>query len=164
MSSIHRFLPEHLDALKRGRAIPFLVDHRVPECPGYTLSVIGLFDDEGFHGVFLSDEAPDCDLAVASLNGLLLPEPFPIQSESPGAQVIHRLWSDWDAGVRDGYLRFVAFIGRELARDRLNKAMDAFHCSTDADEPKPPKKARAKKTKPNETKKSATPNDEGSSS
>jgi len=163
MSSIHRFLPEHLDALKRGRAIPFLVDRRVPECPGYSLSVIGLLDDEGFHAVLLPDEAPDSDLAATSLHGLLLPEPHPIQSESPDAHAIHRLWSDWDAGVRDGYLRLVAFIGHELARDRLNKALDAFHCSTDADEPKPPKKARAKKTKPNKPKKPATPNDEGTS-
>ena len=41
MSAFKSFTPAHLDALKRGRAIPFLVEHRDAVCPGFSLSVIG---------------------------------------------------------------------------------------------------------------------------
>lgn len=125
MSAINRFAPEPLDALKRGRAIPFLIEHRDSVCPGYSLSVIATLDDERFWAVLLPDAEPDCELVEIPIHGRMLAKPHPIQSDAPDAHAIHRLWSDWDAGVRAMYLDLLTLIGSLLARERLIQALGA---------------------------------------
>ena len=123
MSAINRFSPAQLDALKRGRAIPFLIEHRDSECPGHTLWVIATLDDEKFCGLLLPDADPDCELVEIPVEARLLAEPHPIQSDAWDAHAIHLPWSDWDAGMRDAYLDFFRQIGRALARNRLIQAL-----------------------------------------
>ncbi|HBG29492.1 MAG TPA: hypothetical protein DDW98_02505 [Gammaproteobacteria bacterium] len=131
MSAINRFSPAQLDALKRGRAIPFLIEHRDSECPGHTLWVIATLDDEKFCGLLLPDADPDCELVEIPVEARLLAEPHPIQSDAWDAHAIHLPWSDWDAGMRDAYLDFFRQIGRALARNRLIQALKAVPPSAD---------------------------------
>ena len=44
MPSSEHFSMEINEALRRGRAIPMLVDYRPPEMPDHTLTVIGVID------------------------------------------------------------------------------------------------------------------------
>lgn len=172
MSSIHRFKPELNASLKRGRAIPFLIDHRGPECPGYTLSVIGLLDDQRFCGVCLADDDPDTELVDLALPPPLHLEPLPIQSDSADAQAVHNLWSRWNAGERQGYLEFFSLMGQVLARDRLMRLLDAVPdpsdktASTSAKKrkPKSPKSSKAKADAKPKAKKRTKPSDKGARS
>ncbi len=145
MSALTRFTPEQLDALRRGRAIPFLIEHRDSTCPGRTLSVIATLDDEQFCGLFLPDDKPDCDLVTIPIDGPMLPEPYPITSDAPDARVIHRLWSNWENGVRERYLSFFALMGRVLARDRLDAALRAAPPPREPDAPASKPKVRSAK-------------------
>jgi hypothetical protein len=149
VSAFNRFTPEQLDALKRGRAIPFLIEHRGSACPGYTLSVIATLDDQRFCGLFLPEAAPDCELVCVPIEGRMLPRPYPITSDSPDARAIHQLWSDWESGVRDLYLDFFALMGRVLARERLTEALDAV-----PPPPEPQAPASKARTKPRKAAKS----------
>lgn len=91
MSAFNCFSPEQRDALKRGRAIPFLTDHRGLESPGHMLSVIATIDDECLVGVLLPDATPDCELLELELNAPLLVQPYPLASDAPDALAVH--WS-----------------------------------------------------------------------
>ncbi|WP_029890670.1 hypothetical protein [Polycyclovorans algicola] len=147
MSTINRFPPEQLDALKRGRAIPFLIEHRDAACPGHTLTVIGTIDDGKFWALLLADDDPDCKLVDLTLALPMFAEPFPIQSDASDAQAIHRLWSDWEAGVRAMYLQLFESVGRLLSLQALIRALDAIPPESEA--PPPRKRAKAKQgTKP----------------
>jgi hypothetical protein len=155
--SIHRFKPEHLAALKNGRAIPFLIDHRGPECPGFTLSVIGLLDDQKFWGVYLPDDEPDAELVDFAMRAPLRLEPFPIQSDSPDAQAVNNLWSRWNAGTRQNYLEFFSLMGELLERDRLMRLLDAVPDPSDKTASTPAKKRKPKSGKSSKAKAAAKP-------
>ena len=158
MSAFNRFSPEQLDALKRGRAIPFLIEHRSSACPNHTLSVLATIDDEFFVGVFLPDDEPDCELVEAPLPSLCLPQPYPLASDAPDALAVHRLWSQWDAGVRDQYLEFFALMGRVLARARLDEALAVAPPTPAPDTPASPPRPKGRKSagrKPKATKRRA---------
>lgn len=157
MSSIHRLKPEHLDALKRGRAIPLLVDHRDLVCPGFTLSVIGTLDDQKFWGVFLADDEPDDELIDVELPTRLMLEPHPITSDSADAQAVHSLWSRWNAGMRESYLDFFALMGRVVLREHLMSTLDAIPAPSDETASAPTKKAKPKSAKSGKSGKSSKP-------
>lgn len=174
MSSIHHFKPELVAALKRGRAIPFLIDHRGPECPGYTLSVIGLLDDQRFCGVCLADEESDAELVDLALPPPLHLEPYPIQSDAVDAQAVHNLWSRWNAGERQDYLEFFSLMGQMLARDRLMRQLDAIpdpadEAASTSQKKRKPKSPKSSKAKPKadakpKAKKRTKPSDKGARS
>lgn len=152
MSSIHRHKPEHLAALMNGRAIPFLIDHRGPECPNHSLSVIGLIDDQRFCGVCLADDDPDAELVDLALPPPLHLEPHPIQSDAADAQAAHNLWSRWNAGERQDYLEFFALMGQMLARDRLMGLLDAIPDPADEAASTSRKKRKSKSANSRKTK------------
>jgi uncharacterized protein YdaU (DUF1376 family) len=175
MSSIHRLKPEHLAALKNGRAIPFLIDHRDLVCPGFTLSVIGTIDDQKFWGVFLADDEPDAELVDVELLTRLMLEPHPITSDSADAQAVHSLWSRWDTGMRQSYLDFFSLMGGLILRERLMSTLDAIPApsdkkaspSTKKAKPKSAKSGKSSKTKAGakpEAKKRKQPSDKGARS
>lgn len=124
MSALKRFSPAQFEALKRGRAIPFLIEHRDPALPDHTLSVIGQIDDGQFFGLFLPDDDPECELVDVPITGLQVEISFPIVTDSADAQAIHRLWTEWNGGVRQAYLELSRLIGRVLARARLLETLD----------------------------------------
>ena len=149
MSSIHRLKPEHLAALKNGRAIPLLVDHRDLVCPGFTLSVIGTIDDQKFWGVFLADDEPAAELVDVELH--------PIASDSADAHAVHSLWSRWNTGMRQSYLDFFALMGRVVLREHLMSTLDAIPDPTDEAAPTSRKKREPKSGKPGRAKAGAKP-------
>ena len=153
MSAFKRFTPAQLDALKRGRAIPFLVEHRDAVCPGYSLSVIGTLEDEKFCGLFLEDDAPDCEMVQIPIDGPMLTHPYGVKSDSADAHAIHRLWSSWDAGMRATYLDFFALMGRVLTRERLLRALEDLQNAPRTAAPK--RRARAKPQHPKPRKRRA---------
>lgn len=172
MSSIHRFKPEHVAALKRGRAVPFLVEHRDLRCPGFTLSVIGTIDDQKFWGVFLADDEPDAELVDFELPTRLMLEPHPIASDSADAQAVHSLWSRWNTVMRQSYLDFFALMGSVILRERLMSTLDAIPDPTDEAastsrkkrKPKSPKSGKAKADAKPKAKKRTKPSDKGARS
>lgn len=147
MSSIHRLKPEHLAALKNGRAIPLLVDHRDLVCPGFTLSVIGTIDDQKFWGVFLADDEPAAELVDVELQTRLMLEPHPIASDSADAHAVHSLWSRWNTSMRQSYLDFFALMGSVILRERLMSTLDAIPAPSDETASAPTKKAKPKSAK-----------------
>jgi hypothetical protein len=144
VSAFKRFSTEQLDALSRGRAIPFLIEHRGCECPGHSLSVIATIDDERFVGLFLPDAEPDSELVTVPLPAPMLPAPFSLTSDAADAHAIHCLWFEWNAGMRDTYLRFFALMGQLLARERLDSALESLSPPRPED-PTPKQPAKAKK-------------------
>ena len=72
MPSSEHFSMEINEALRRGRAIPMLVDYRPPEMPDHTLTVIGVIDGADFQGAFLPDDYAGEELVrlTLPLNGL----------------------------------------------------------------------------------------------
>ena len=172
MSSIHRLKPEHVAALKRGRAIPFLVEHRDLVCPGFTLSVIGTIDDQRFWGVFLADDEPDAELVDVELPTRSVLEPHPITSDSADAQAVHSLWSRWNTGMRQSYLDFFSLMGSVILRERLRSTLDAIPdpvdetgaASTKKRKPKSGKSGKAKAGAKPEAKKRTKPSDKGARS
>jgi hypothetical protein len=124
MSAIKRFSAEQIDALQQGRAIPLLIEYRDSEFPDHSLSVIGQMDDGAFWGILVPDDDPDCELVTIPMTSITVPQPYPIASDAPDAQAIHRLWSEWEGGVRDAYIALFRRVGRRLARERMMEALD----------------------------------------
>jgi hypothetical protein len=133
MSSSHH-LPEHLNkALRSGRAIPFLVDHRHEKMPDCTLTVIGLIDTRSFEGVFLPD-----DFAEEEMVRVALPEisvvTTKIKADCADAEAVHELWSLWIGGMVDRYLDFVNALAMSISLSQLDATLGS---ATPVDRPKP---------------------------
>lgn len=154
MPSSEHFSMEINEALRRGRAIPMLVDYRPPEMPDHTLTVIGVIDGADFQGAFLPDDYAGEELVRLTL---------PLQPESPvtelttdsaDAKAIHELWSRWHGGVLESYLLFTRAVAMALNLAKLQVALEAAEVVHEApSEPAP--KAAAKKSKPSTSKKKA---------
>ncbi|TJY56202.1 hypothetical protein E4T66_19760 [Sinimarinibacterium sp. CAU 1509] len=155
-------LPADLaEALRRGRAIPLLLDYRLPEACDYTLSVIGTIDDAHFHGLFLPDTYAGEKLVRMNVPGCPESPIVELKTDSADANAIHELWSRWHGGVLEGYLQFMRAIAYVLSMDKLQAALETAEVLdpvADTPEPKAPdrksqSKGRKKRSAPPTTKK-----------
>ncbi|MEC9358666.1 MAG: hypothetical protein VX836_12460 [Pseudomonadota bacterium] len=157
MSSFDQ-LPAYLsDALRRGRAIPLLVDYRPPEIADHSLTVIGLIDGASFEGVLLSDHERSDEFVRLQVPGCETAQIPAIETDSADARAVHELWARWHGGVRDGYLQFTRSIATAMALASLDAALQsatAVGAQTADQVPASPKrksKPPARKTPPGRT-------------
>jgi hypothetical protein len=145
------YLPQAVKtALRKGRAIPMLVDFRHDEIPDHTFTVIGLIDTRSFQAVLLPDNFSD-----EKLVSLVMPEVnvsvAKIKVDSADAEAIHELWSGWTSGVCQIYMDFVQTIARALSDCKFSQALEhaqVVDLPKQASEDKPRTKRRqAKKPK-----------------
>jgi hypothetical protein len=151
MSSFDQ-LPAHLsDPLRRGRAIPLLVDYRPPEISDHSLTVIGLIDGASFEGVLLPDHERSDEFVRLQVPGCQIVQMPAIETDSADARAIHELWARWHGGVRDGYLRFTRSIATAMALATLDAVLNSATAvgAQSADQvptsPKPKSKPPARK-------------------
>lgn len=123
MSASERLPADLNSALKSGRAITLIADHRPAEGAEFSLTVIGLIDSVQFVGVFHEDGDLSTEFVQLPLPGGGNGSVSEIQTESTDARAIHQLWSLWNSGVRDGYLQFTRTIATALSLAKLNSAL-----------------------------------------
>jgi hypothetical protein len=149
MSSFEYLSATTKTALRKGRAIPMLFNHRPDEMPGHTLTVVGLVDSKTFEGVFLPD-----DFTGTGLVSMKLPECefefVDIQTDCADAKAVHELWSAWNGGVGDRYLAFVRVIALSLSLVELDRTLETATTveapeRTPADPGASPKRGASKK-------------------
>jgi hypothetical protein len=111
-------------ALRKGRAIPMLIEHHPPEMPDHALTVIGLLDTLSFEGAFIPD-----DFSGGGLVRMALPDCpvdlFDIKTDSADAKAVHELWTKWHGGACERYLGFVRAVAVSLSLVQLNQVLES---------------------------------------
>lgn len=145
MSAIEHLTPGTQTALRKGRAIPMLVEHHPPEMPDHVLTVIGLIDTQTFEGVFVPDDFSGGELVSMALPAVEVAL-FKVKTDSEDAQAIHELWTRWHGGVCERFLSFTRAIAIRLALVQLDQMLaSATPVEPPASRPSAPEAKRATK-------------------
>lgn len=156
MPSSEHLPADLVEAFRRGRAIPLLIDYRLPEANDHTLTVIGTIDDVHFHGLFLPDDYAGETLVRMNVPACPESPVTELKMDSADAKAIHELWSRWHGGVLESYLQFMRAIAFALSTDKLRTALESAEVLGPAT-PTPEPKASGKNARSRRKKKRSAP-------
>jgi hypothetical protein len=124
MPAIEHLTTSAQSALRKGRAIPMLVEHRPPEMPDHVLTVIGLIDTRTFEGVFVPKNFSGGELVGFNIPGVDV-ELFKIKTDCEDARAVHELWTLWHGGVCERYLSLVRTIALRLSLTQRGQVLES---------------------------------------
>jgi hypothetical protein len=124
MPAIEHLTTSAQSALRKGLAIPMLVEHCPPDMPDHVLTVIGLIDTRTFEGVFVPKDFSGGELVSLDIPGVDV-ELFKIKTDCEDARAVHELWTLWHGGVCERYLSLVRTIALRLSLAQLGQVLES---------------------------------------